>query len=69
MIGFTKEDNVLYAVVHQPYVLTTQNTDLTQVKAFLNSNGFNNVRNNDYINSELGIIIEDLHEPSYDQNK
>ena len=62
LIGFTKEDNVLYAVVHQPFVLTTQNTDLTQVKAFLILNGLNNVRNNDYINSELGIIIEDLRD-------
>lgn len=28
----------------------------------MKSNGFINNRNNDYINSELGIILEDLHE-------
>ncbi|SCY98988.1 hypothetical protein SAMN02927903_03264 [Flavobacterium caeni] len=26
------------------------------------SNGFENNRNNDYINRELGIILEDLHD-------
>ena len=33
-----------------------------QVKSFLNSNGFINNRNNDYINIHLGIILEDLHD-------
>lgn len=28
----------------------------------MKSNGFVNNRNNDYINSELGIILEDLHD-------
>ena len=26
------------------------------------NNGFNNTRNNDYFNPELGIILEDLHD-------
>jgi uncharacterized surface protein with fasciclin (FAS1) repeats len=28
----------------------------------MEANGFLNIRNNDYKNSELGIIIEDLHD-------
>jgi hypothetical protein len=28
----------------------------------MESNGFLNIRNNDYKNNELGIIIEDLHD-------
>ena len=28
----------------------------------MESNGFHNIRNNDYKNYELGIIIEDLHD-------
>ena len=28
----------------------------------MESNGFHNIRNNDYKNNELGIIIEDLHD-------
>lgn len=62
LIGFTKENDVLYAVVQQSYVEITHNTDLSQVKAFLNSNGFVNTRNNDYFNPDLGIILEDLHD-------
>lgn len=60
--GFTKENEVLYAVVQQNYVSITSSTDLNEVKEFMKSNGFENNRNNDYINSELGIIIEDLHD-------
>jgi len=62
LIGFTKEDNVLYAVVQQSYVEMTANTDLNEVKNFLASNGFKNTKNNDYFNNELGIILEDLHD-------
>ncbi len=62
LIGFTKEDNILYAVVQQSYVEMTANTDLNEVKNFLASNGFKNTKNNDYFNAELGIILEDLHD-------
>ena len=62
LIGFTKDNHIVYAVVQQSYVAITTNTDLNQVKEFLTLNGFENNRNNDYINPELGIILEDLHD-------
>ena len=62
LLGFTKETENLYAVVKQPFVTITQETDLNKVKAFLESNGFFNNRNNDYVNIKLGIILEDLHD-------
>lgn len=62
LIGFSKEGTTIYAVVKQSYVAITQNTDLSKVKSFLISNGFLNNRHNDYINPELGIILEDLHD-------
>ena len=62
LIGFTKEKENLYAVVKQSFVTITQETDLNKVKAFLGANGFVNNRKNDYINSDLGIILEDLHD-------
>jgi hypothetical protein len=62
LVGFTIDNGNLYAVVKQSYVTITQATDLNQVKAFLETNGFINNRNNDYINPELGIILEDLHD-------
>jgi hypothetical protein len=40
----------------------TSSTDLLNVKTFLTLNGFENNRNNDYINHDLGIILEDLHD-------
>ena len=60
--GFTKDNDILFAVVQQNYVSITSSTDLDKVKEFLVVNGFNNNRNNDYINEELGIILEDLHD-------
>jgi hypothetical protein len=58
----TKENDRLYAVVKQGYVVVNQETDLNKVREFLGANGFINTRNNDYINSDLGIILEDLHD-------
>jgi len=62
LVGFTKDNDVLYAVVQQVYVSVTASTDLQKVKAFLTRNGFENNRNNDYYQPELGIILEDLHD-------
>ena len=62
LLGFTKDNETLYAVVKQNYVSITSNTDLSKVKTFLTLNSFENNRNNDYINRELGIILEDLHD-------
>jgi hypothetical protein len=62
LIGFTKDEQTLYAVVKQNYVSVTSETDLQKVKDFMIANGFQNNRNNDYINHELGIILEDLHD-------
>lgn len=62
LIGFAVDNHNLYAVVEQPFVEMTHATDLNQVKEFLISNGFDIVKNNDYINKSLGIIIEDLHD-------
>jgi hypothetical protein len=62
LIGFTKQDEILFAVVEQTYVENTEPTDLDKVKVFMKYNGFINTRNNDYHNEELGIILEDLHD-------
>ncbi len=62
LLGFCTKENTLFAVVQQNFVATDSNTDLSKVKAFLESNGFMNNRNHDYFNKELGIILEDLHD-------
>ncbi len=62
LIGFTRDNDVLYAVVKQNFVEVTETTELHKVKAFLTDNGFENTRNHDYYNPRLGIILEDLHD-------
>ena len=62
LLGFYELENDLFAVVKQPFVKATEQTDLKVVKNFMLANGFTNTRNNDYFNSELGIILEDLHD-------
>ena len=41
---------------------TNEATDREVVKQFMIYNGFQNTRNNDYINPQLGIIFEKLHD-------
>lgn len=62
LLGFYLDNQTLYAVVKQKYVKATEHTQLENVKLFLENNGFEVIRNNDYINKDLGIILEDLHD-------
>ncbi|MDP1727270.1 MAG: hypothetical protein Q8M15_10845 [Bacteroidota bacterium] len=62
LIGFTKAEGSIFAVVEQAFVTLTETTDLDQVERFLSQNGFQKTKNNDYYNPILGIIIEDLHD-------
>jgi Serine/Threonine/Tyrosine Kinase found in polyvalent proteins len=63
LLGFYKTENdIIYALVTQNYVEANQHTDLAEVKQYLENNGFENTKNHDYYHSELGIILEDLHD-------
>ena len=62
LIGFYQENEVLFAVVKQPFIEITEPTNLPSVKVFLNQNGFELKKNNDYFNNKIGIILEDLHD-------
>jgi len=61
LIGFHKKEN-LCAVVKQAFVISSEPTNLENIKVFLSENGFIHKRNNDYYQPELGIILEDLHD-------
>jgi hypothetical protein len=70
LMGFYRKNDTLFAVVKQPYIRADRLTDLSHVKAFLTSNGFENTRNHDYYHPDLGIIMEDLHDENVlSQNK
>jgi hypothetical protein len=62
LLGFKIINDELSAVVKQEFVIATAPPNLSDVKKFLAFNGFEIVRNNDYINKNLGIIFEDLHD-------
>jgi hypothetical protein len=62
LLGFSEMEGVLYAVVEQAFVKATEKTDLKNVRQFMQANGFECIRNNDYVNHGLGLIIEDLHD-------
>ena len=49
-------------MVKQPFIYSDAITDLNNIKELLAFNGFKNTRRNDYINEELGIILEDMHD-------
>ena len=60
--GFVKEDNVLYAVLMQPFIKSDSLVDLEDIKKLLIFNGFENTQRQDYVHHELGLILEDMHD-------
>jgi hypothetical protein len=62
LLGFVKENNVLNAVLKQPYIKSDNQVDLNDIKRFLTYNEFELFKRNDYRNKELGLILEDMHD-------
>ncbi|MEI9943983.1 MAG: hypothetical protein WDN26_07135 [Chitinophagaceae bacterium] len=62
LLGFAKENNVLYAVLKQPFITSDSPVDLEDVKKLLHFNDFENSKRNDYIHRELGLLLEDMHD-------
>lgn len=62
LVGFYLDNNFLHAVVRQPYIEITEPTNVELVKEFLIANGFQLKKNNDYFNTDLKLILEDLHD-------
>jgi len=60
--GFIKANNVLHAVLRQPFITSNGQVELDNIKALLAFNGFENTRRNDYYHKELGLILEDMHD-------
>ncbi len=62
LLGITEKKGELYSVVEQPFILSTEETDIREVKKIMDENGFFNTRNNDYYSPEHRIVLEDLHD-------
>ncbi len=61
--GFTEQNEILFAVLNQSFVIANEYTDLQKLKDFMLSNGFvkKHPSINDYYHPELSIILENLH--------
>jgi hypothetical protein len=55
-------NSVIYSVVEQDYIEPTTTTNIETIRKEMIDNGFIVKKNNDYINNEIGLIVEDLHE-------
>jgi len=62
IVGFLKENNILFAVLRQQFIHSDAMVDLSDIKKILEFNGFQNTRRNDYIHKSLGLILEDMHD-------
>ena len=62
LIGFTKREGALQAILQQPFIVSDSTVNLDDVKVALEYNGFRNTRRNDYYSEELGLILEDIHD-------
>ena len=62
LIGFIDLENILYAVVRQIFIIADGQAELDDIRSFLEFNGFQNTRRQDYFNKEYGLILEDIHD-------
>jgi hypothetical protein len=61
-LGLTEKDGSLLAILKQPFIRSDAAVNLDNVKKYLAFNGFQNTKRNDYLNPELGLILEDMHD-------
>lgn len=62
LLGFAKENDVLHAVLKQPFIKAEAQIELGDIEKFLSFNEFYNYKRNDYVQKELGLILEDMHD-------
>ena len=62
LTGFIDLENILYAVVRQIFIIADGQAELDDIRSFLEFNGFQNTRRQDYFNKEYGLILEDIHD-------
>lgn len=62
LLGFIIINKIIYSVVQQDYIAPTEKTKIESIRELMFSKGFSIKKKNDYIHTELGLIIEDLHE-------
>ncbi|MBC7947769.1 MAG: hypothetical protein H7Y42_07815 [Chitinophagaceae bacterium] len=62
LLGFSKEGEILLAILKQSYIVSDAMVELNDIKTFLEFNAFSNTKNHDYEHKQLGLILEDMHD-------
>ncbi|MBK9150450.1 MAG: hypothetical protein IPM26_05405 [Saprospiraceae bacterium] len=62
LLGFIRINHSIFAVVSQIFITPTEKTNIELVRNFMKQKGFTLKKNNDYVHTHLGLILEDLHE-------
>lgn len=62
LLGFCNSEDKLFAVLNQKFVACDAQADLGDIRQFLEFNGFENTRRQDYENRQLGLLLEDMHD-------
>ena len=60
--GFTKVKSRLGAIIHQPFIKSERGASREEVENDMVKRRFIRLKNDDYFNPALGIILEDLHD-------
>jgi hypothetical protein len=61
-IGFTTINNSLAVITEQTFAILDRGALRDKVESYLNEHHFVRMKNDDYYNADLGIILEDLHD-------
>ncbi len=61
-LGFTISEDILYAILKQPYVESDAEVDIEDIKQHLEFSGFENYTRHDHRHRELGLLLEDMHD-------
>jgi hypothetical protein len=67
LIGFTERkgfhgENRFAVILKQPFVQAERGANLEEVKTDMTLRGFRHLRGNDFYSSDMGLIVEDLHD-------
>lgn len=61
-VGFTEDEGSFAVISEQPFAILDQGASREVVERFLNSHGFERLKNDDYYSKLLGVKLEDLHD-------
>jgi hypothetical protein len=53
---------VLHVVVRQRFIISDRSVELSEIRAFLEHNGFVHTRRNDFSHPDVSLILEDMHD-------